>query len=91
VKGKRVVTNATARDNEAGLVVLLCDRTQQHVAIEVAPMGTTESELIAIAKATSDRLGHNMFIHVVLPVADHPRAIEQARALLRYSPAKLAA
>jgi hypothetical protein len=40
-------------NNNAGLVVLLADVKQQHVAIEIGPLDATESELAAIAKATS--------------------------------------
>jgi hypothetical protein len=70
--------------------VLLCDHTQRHVAIEVAPSGATEVELAAIAKATSDRLGVQMDVYVTLPVQDNPKALAQARRLLRLSDAQLA-
>jgi hypothetical protein len=69
----------------AGLIVLLADAAQRHVLIEVAPLGATETELAALAQRVSVRLGFEMSVHVMLPTADHPRAVEQARQLLRFN------
>jgi hypothetical protein len=71
--------------NNAGLVVLLCDHTQQHMAIEVAPLGATEIELAAIAHNVSERLGYTMGVYTTMATRDHPRAVEQARNLLRFN------
>jgi hypothetical protein len=70
----------------AGLIVLLADHEQQHAAIEVADINATSIELAELVKATSDRLGFQMEVHAVLPVRDHPHAVEQARKLLRFTP-----
>jgi hypothetical protein len=73
-----------------GLVVLLADTSQRHMAIEAAPLRATASELAAIAHRVSARLGFQMEVYVTLASRDCPRAISRARQLLRFSQAQLA-
>jgi hypothetical protein len=74
-----------------GLLVLLVDQNQRHVAIEAAPAKASELELAVLARDVSQRLGFAMRVYLTMPTRDYPRAIEQARQLLRFSDAKLAA
>jgi hypothetical protein len=75
----------------SGLLVLLTDAAQKHVAIEAAPAKASELDLAALAQLVSQRLGFAMRVYLTMGVRDYPRAIEQARQLLRFSDAKLAA
>jgi hypothetical protein len=68
-------------------IVLLADAACRHVAIELASVNITEGELTAIARSTSEHIGVEMDVYATLPVTDHPRAVEKARALLRFSEA----
>jgi hypothetical protein len=70
---------------KGGVVVVLADATQRHVAIEVAPAGATESELAGLARAVSDRVGFELTIHAVLPTRNHAGAVAKARELLRFT------
>jgi hypothetical protein len=72
-------------NNHAGVIVLLADASQRHVVIEVASRHASTSELAALARAVSDRVGFELAIYAVLPTCDHPRAVEQARQLLRFN------
>jgi hypothetical protein len=77
--------------SKQGLLVLLVDQNQRHVAIEAASGRASELELAALARDVSQRLGFELRVYLTLPTRDYPRAIEQARQLLRFSDAKLAA
>jgi hypothetical protein len=76
--------------DNTGLVLLLADAEQRHAAIEVVNINATAIELAVIATAVSERFGYAMAIIVVLSVQDHPRAVAQARRLLRFSDVELA-
>jgi hypothetical protein len=71
---------------QPGIVVLLADSAGGHVTIEVAEGNATSSELETLARRLSRDVGIQLEVYATLATADAPRAVREARRLLRFNP-----
>jgi hypothetical protein len=76
--------------SKSGVVVVLADREGGHLTIEVLPSGTASREVERLARQRSSDVGFELTIYATLATADAPRAVREARRLLRFSIAPFA-